>query len=500
MSDETISWEQLSSTLEKDLFLSSYQNRIAALENLISYLTKSEKVDNTSITEIQSVLLKHYSNFLDLKSIKLSTEILSLTFHTNKESLVKFVQAFNKFSTKHKSLAFNDLTVLSTWTDSIVSNFAKDEIYSKLIQDIIQSQIFIFDSIYTQKTDDDSKHKIRIRNSIEKSTRGALTHLSNDQITQYFKILTSDTESSIDAIITLIGLISFNSSSITEEERTLVIEYYKKVVLVSKLPLSNAPALSLSKHLFKALPSTFDLPKYFVESKLMSQIISSYKSSKENVRDLALENFGIAVSYESTEKTLTTVVDELLKALKSLSATDQKALVAKSLTLIPSNYEAVSNKIVSSLLNYVAKDQNEVSLNELLSAYFKHFLSSFQNDWATSNDAKSAALKGFKDPKLQLRKLWFTTLGSTLQSFELSDQLTHFLSENFAAFVSSSEEVFNNPTNNFKGITIPYVVSFIAGLIKGAEGRDDFFAKALADGNKPSVLTNPRVYSKFTTT
>lgn len=533
MSDEIISWEQLSSTLEKDLFLSSYQNRIAALENLISYLTKSEKVDNTSITEIQSVLLKHYSNFLDLKSIKLSTEILSLTFHTNKESLVKFVQAFNKFATKHKSLAFNDLTVLSTWIDSIVSNFAKDEIYSKLIQDIIQSQIFIFDSIYTQKTDDDSKHKIRIRNSIEKSTRGALTHLSNDQIAQYFKILTSDTESSIDAIITLVGLISLNSSSITEEERISVIEYYKKVVLASKLPLSNAPgldaffnkfctqedfkdsilpsleksilrspdlALSLSKHLFKALPSTFDLPKYFVESKLMSQIISSYKSSKENVRDLALENFGIAVSYESTEKTLTTVVDELLKALKSLSATDQKALVAKSLTLIPSNYEAVSNKIVSSLLNYVAKDQNEVSLNELLSAYFKHFLSSFQNGWATSNDAKSAALKGFKDPKLQLRKLWFTTLGSTLQSFGLSEQLTHFLSENFAAFVSSSEEVFNNPTNNFKGITIPYVVSFIAGLIKGAEGRDDFFAKALADDNKPSVLTNPRVYSKFTTT
>lgn len=531
MSGESNSWEQLSSTLEKDLFFSSYKDRITALENIESYLSQLKNSDDSSITEIQSLLLKHYSNFLDAKSIKFSTEILSHTFQLNKDSLLKFLQVFNKFVTKHKSLAFNDLTVLSTWIDSIVSKFAHDEIFATLIQEIIHAHLFIFDSIYSQKTDEDSKHKIRIRKSILKSTKTALSNLSESQVSEYIKSVT-DPKNSIDASVTIIGLISVNSSELKPEEKSAIIEYYKKVVLASKVPLSNASsldsffskfltqeelkdsvipvleksvlrspdlALSLSSYLYNALPSSFDLPKLFIDTKLFSQIISSYKSSKEHIRDLALKNFSTVIAHESEEKTLTTIADELLKALKTISAADQKAYVAKSLALIPSSFDAVSSKIVFSLQTYVSKDQNEISLNELLNAFFKHFLSSLQEGRTVSSDAKTTALKGFKDPKLYLRKLWFTNLGSNIEKLTLNEQLSQFVSENFPTFASASEEIFNSPTNNIKGIAIPYVVSVIANLASGIDGSSEFFEKALADGDKPSVLTNPRVYSRLTT-
>lgn len=531
MSGESISWEQLSSTLEKDLFLSSYKDRIAALENIKSYLSQLKSGDDGSITEIQSLLLKHYSNFLDAKSIKFSTDILSHTFQLNNDSLLKFLQVFNKFATKHKSLAFNDLTVLSTWIDSIVSNFAKHEIFASLIQEIIQAQLFIFDSIYSQKTEEDKTHKIRIRNSILKSTKTALSNLSESQVSEYIKSAT-DSKNPIDASVTLIGLISANSSELKSEDKSAIIEYYKKVILASKVPVSNTTgldpffskfltqdelkdsvipvleksvlrspdlALSLSSHLYKALPSNFDLPKLFIDTKLLSQIISSYKSSKENIRDLALDNFSTVIGHESEEKTLATIADELLKSLKTISAADQKAYLAKSLALIPSSFESVSSKIVSSLQTYVSKDQNEISLNELLNAFFKHFLSALQEGRNLSSDAKTAALKGFKEPKLHLRKLWFTNLGSNIEKLTLNEQLSEFVSENFATFSSASDDIFNSPTNNIKGIAIPYVVSVIANLAAGIDGSSAFFERALADGDKPSVLTNPRVYSKLST-
>ncbi|CCH46758.1 putative translational activator [Wickerhamomyces ciferrii] len=531
MSGESISWELLSSSLEKDLFLSSYKDRIAAFHKVESFLSQSREGQEKPITEIQSLLLRHYTNLLDNKSIELSTNILTQTFQLNKDSLPKFLQVFNKFVTKHICVAFNDLVVLSSWVNSILINFANDEIlFEKIVKEIASTQLFIFESLYNQFTSEDDRHKNRIRKSILKSTRSALSALSSTQVSKYIKSATTSTSLPMGAI-TVLGLISKNASQLTDEDKTSVNEYYKKIVLASKTPLTNASdlapffnkflsqdefeksllpslersilrspdlALPLTSNLLKSLPSSYDLPKYLTESKLLSQITSSYKSSKENVRELALDLYKVIIAYESTEDVLLKVADEFLKTLKSLSAAEQKALVAESLALIPIKFEKVSLKVASSLIAFVSKDQNEISLNELLTAFFKHILVPVKNGWEIPSDAKATVLKGLKDAKLQLRRLWAINLGSSIKNLEINEPLTQLITELFPALVQASEEVFSNPTNNIKGISIPYVVSVIANSIESLEGAESFISRTITETEKPSVLLNPRVYSKFT--
>jgi hypothetical protein len=514
----------------KDLFFSTAKDRIDAFGRLDTYVTNITDASDKSLVSIQAILLSYYNHLADSKtSVQQSTDLLHKIFSLNDTFPGTFTNAIVKVSATTRSIAYSDLNILSSWVNLIISKFSSDEKFNQIIPNLTTAKLQILDAVFHQ-TGIKDVHKERVRDLIVKSTTSSFRKLSDEQISLFVKAAVSS-KISVDASSTLIG--SLASRNLNDEDQKLIIDFYTKTALASKVPLNNPTSLDLffkkyvptdtfnslivpslektvvrsselslgfALPLFRSLQDTIDLPDCVVNSKLASQLVSGLKNSKETVRELAFKNFLIVIKCQTSEASLAKIVDELLKSIKTISAADQKALYYRILSAVPSNYEAVSSNIYSSLSALVSKDQNEVSLNAGLDAFFTHLFSAVYKGWDVSKEAKDVVLKGLKDLKIHLRKLWFENFGAVLESFDLNENLTLFVSEIFSTAVQGFEDVVANPTNNIKGINIPYVVLKIADIIRESQDVSGIFTKALESTDKPSVLLSSRVYSKLTTT
>lgn len=523
------SWDDLSSSLVKDLFFSTSKDRFRSFHKLHVYVENISDPSDKSLITIQAILVSYFNHLSDSKkSIIESANLLERIFDLNNSFLSSFVNAIVKVSSKGKSVAYSDLNILSSWINLIISKYSTSGKFDELIPTLITAQLQIFDSL-TYQIDPTDTHKERIRNLIMKSSTAALRKLSIDQTSLYLKSAIAS-KASIDSINALINALSVND--LAEDNVKQIIDYYIKIVLASKAPLNNPsglndffdkfiekpsldstiiPALekavvrsselslAFALPLFTSLSSSFDLPESLAKSKLLNQLVTGLKNSKETVRDLSLKILLIIIKTTSTEQSLAKLCDELLKTVKTVTAADQKASYYKVLFSIPSNIESISIKIYSSLLPLVAKDQNEVSLNAGLNAFFVHLFSAVSNDWTVSKETKDSLLKGFKEAKIQLRKLWFENFGLGVNSIELNDKLTSFIVEVFPTMVLGFEDILANPTNNIKGINVSYVTLFVANLIRNSADVSSVFEKALQNTDRPSILINSRVYSKLST-
>lgn len=520
-------WKEFSANLERDLLLLSRKTRDDTFKAIESHLESA--ASDESISGTQAIILKYLGHFADGSGIMATSSILSQTFDLKPESVKLVSKALFKMTSKHKSVALDNLHLIIIYVKVIVSKFASQVLFDEISADIIGTHLQILDCVYHQQSDHDDKHRLRIRKAITNVAKSIVSKLSESQVSQAVSTITAS-NGAIEPVLALSGVLA--SRPLTESDQKMIVDYYTKTVLASKVPITNlasfAPFLvkfvskdvltstivpslekaiirsselswSTSVELFAPLKSTVDLPEIFTSSKLLTQSISALKGSKENVRSLALKNFSVVCASDSTEETLSKVTDELLKAVKTISAADIKALFYNVISFIHP-FEAVSTKAVAVLTPLVSKDQNEISLDAGLNAYFAHFVGLLSSKAEVSKDSKDAITNGLKDTKLQLRRLWYSNFGSLLEATELNDSLVAFVTEVFPTMTTASEEIIFNPTTNIKAIVAPYVTLKISQMLNNCVDVEPLFANALSnDVKKLSVLTNSRIYSKFST-
>ncbi|QEU59335.1 Gcn1 [Kluyveromyces lactis] len=184
----------------------------------------------------------------------------------------------------------------------------------------------------------------------------------------------------------------------------------------------------------------------FVSSKCITQTFTSFKSSKDIVRESSLKSLISLLrsicsdSYD--ESSLQKLVDEAFKNMKTNLNTDYKIIISNLLINVPTFSNQVSSKIVNGLRAYISKESNETALNIMLSAFFHH-LSSLE----TADETSIAAIKsGFNENKLPLRKIWYNSFLSNLNTAKL-DIIVQLEDETLAYL----KEVFSNPLKNGEG-------------------------------------------------
>jgi hypothetical protein len=518
-------WKEFSTTMVKDLLFSSRKTRDDAFESLLNHLTP--RATDESINGAQALILKHYDHWSDPTAVTLATSILTKSLELKPDSAKLVINALLKITGGHKSVALQDLGVLMKFVNVIVYELSSDPLFDDLINDIITTQLQILDCIYSQKVEEDTKHKERIRTAIVKSTTFGVSKLSDAQVSQYITLISSS-KGSIEPVLSLSGILS--SRELSQDDQKKIVEYYTKTVLASKVLISNLSSFSpfllnfvnsnvldkvivpslekaiirsselslvISSELFEPMTQSLDLPQTIIKSKLLAQLISALKGSKENVRALALKNFTTVLKSKSSDETLLKIADELLKVVKTVSAPDIKVLFFRALSSIPAS-SVVSTKILSGLIPFVSKDQNELSLDAVLNAFFAHLIGALQAG-EVSKETKIAVTNGLKDAKPQLKRAWYSNFGACFEGAELNEALTKFAVEVFPTMLAASDEVIANPTANLKAIVVPYVTLVVAHIIKTSVDAYSLFVKALKNDDKPSILINARVYTKLST-
>ncbi|KAH3672228.1 hypothetical protein WICPIJ_010080 [Wickerhamomyces pijperi] len=518
--------EDISTDLEKDLFLSSFKSSKSTLDNLQHFVQKDD-VEDADLVKILNLLLKNYDKLFRTELIVRSNSLITEVLAKNTKFIAPILEKLNKLTSTFSTVSIDDLHILNHWVNLIVARFNSADFP---LSTAISIHLNLLANVYNQKLDHESQHTLRIRASLLKSSFKSYSKLTEDQVSAAVKQITTDKKASIDAVVAIISFVS-EEHQLAAADVELITNWYLTTVLASKAELKNLDSLKtffvkfISQETFDSkyitayekaiirssesslnvISFAFDntsqhlnLVKSIINSKLLSQFITSFKSSKETVRSLALKAFLAALKSKSAEESeLVKIVDELLKSLKTVSNADHKVLFNQTLANVSVEYaSSVSLNIVKGLSPLVAKDQNEVSLNEALLAFFTHVFAVIKTTDNILADLTTTITKGFKDAKLQLRKLWFENFGAQLSSSLTAEQL-QFIKTLLPVALAASDDVMSNPTKNINAITIPYVVLKLADI---TGSPSDVFQKALTDSEKvPSVLSNFRVYSKFTT-
>ena len=365
-----------------------------------------------------------------------------------------------------------------------------------------------------------NQHRKRIRESVLQATSKTFTHCfkHNGNASSYFsaicKIVLEDhtkLKLPVTGVVVIMGALTQSSIQLAPSQPALLhelkekyaekyIEFIGKEIIIGKNPpstfcleISLNPFLKefLTEESFKSqlLPNlekanlrspesafaiaaelyagvnakNINLLNIFTSSKLMTQSFSSFKSSKEAVRDISLHS--VITLFESIdienvdESDLLKYVDEIFKNIKSNLNADYKSLVSKILFAIPSSFEQVSAKIAQDLSIYVTKEGNENALNIMLLAFFSHYLTLSQ----PSADINKLIKNGFKEKKPSLKKCWFTSL------LEMSAKSTKEMLESFEAecleFISETlSHHFKHDHKNILACLIYFDAAYTLGI------------------------------------
>lgn len=251
--------------------------------------------------------------------------------------------------------------------------------------------------------------------------------------------------------------------------------------------------------IFSSVPAP-NISSVFAGSKLLTHIINGLKSSKETVREYASTTlasiFAHSVPSIST-KDLSSVIDELLKAYKSTSNADTKALLVASLANIPP-LESVTPHLIALLAPLAQKETGDKPLSELASVLVAHVSEAIIRDW---NSAAGATFtSGLANPKAQLRRVWAEKLGDYTykHSLNIDEKLVKFLRTLLPALRKTFDEVVKLPLLAITNSTIicAYVYVYLSMVCE-----DDFENVqkiALQDSaDKFSILVSPNILAKL---
>ena len=246
-----------------------------------------------------------------------------------------------------------------------------------------------------------------------------------------------------------------------------------------------------------------DLSVTFASSKLLTHIFNGLKSSKENVRLLALKTFELI--FENAlpsilEADVCKVIDEAAKTFKGTTNIESKVLLAQAFAVFTAHTETVAEKLLAALLPLVSKEQNESVLSGLVSVLSREYFGALSKNWAVAEKAQAQFKAGLELPKLPLRSIWAAYFGHLLLAGDnaQSQNTLELARALFPSLVLSLAAANKSPllTVANKGIVPAYVCIAVADLLSDEPGK--VIADTLAtQKDKFSILTSPQVLVKL---
>lgn len=394
--------------------------------------------------QTKELLLKSYNVYQDSASRTAVMEALTQFLKSS-----DFEKAFVKFvnHAAHSRMALTDTLTLIQWT-VLTSN-----------SDIVEAQA----SLLCNAAERSSKlHGLRIYKSVIANVKQSLLEYDPrnvaDLVTKacaqpaekgliYIGVLAEaaydlqpvkpaffsalDTEDNRKKIIALLVNALSGKTAIAEPSLVLFGRYLTHIVpcvqfvgdvlpsLEKAILRSSEVGLATGVALFKGC--NYDMSEHLPSSKLFTHIVNGLKSTKENVRSVALELFTLVVKSD--------VSQTLFTALKGTSNADAKLAIAKAIERIPHTKEP---SFLSGLAALVSKEPNEPVLEALVSAYVSSWADMKSDDFATIKS-------GLESVKWPVKRVWFTALAIQFGPSDMGDRLAP-ISENLRKAVDEADK------------------------------------------------------------
>lgn len=454
---------------------SSIKQRTDTLEKIIAYIDnhlnslEDDTCKKQEITLITLTILESYATYQDDESLsmvyKVFDKLLEITDNKLLGKLLLFIDAsVNKMSAKGHCVS--DFVVFIKWVIHFIStikceNTTLDTTLLKSLDVYINIAASLDESFPTENI---QKHHLKIREHVLNmtvrcfsQTNKKINLISKLNDLKYFDKIT--TKSPVAGAATLIGAVAkfaaLSRPELKEEFNALfmsqTVSFIGTQAILGKNAISPVGLVANLKPVFKyyltkeqldtiILPnlekaimrssdagfaialrlSEFGFYQYvdngwdsIINSKILDQHFTALKSSKESTKEASkLSLLRLFEVGEFTEATLTKLINQIFKNLKTNLNSDYKLLVSRFLSLLKvhGNLE-VSNLIVTSLNAYVSKETNEQVLHALLEAYFQR-----------ANILPEALLaehlptigKGLSEKKLIFKKIWVSGMLAAL--------------------------------------------------------------------------------------
>ncbi|KAK9454211.1 armadillo-type protein [Dipodascopsis uninucleata] len=546
-------WKNLKSTVFQDALTSSLKKRVNLFSSIIASL-KSREIEDEDLVTVMEVILTTYASYEDhqsrmivLQTIKALVErdlvLVSLSLVPRIESIVS----------QSKTMAVSDFFVILEWVNQIIPSSLSSGAPTTLLPDLIKLQCKCLYQCYAGE----KKHRLSV--AADKSTRNTLSLIfasHEDICSTYLDILFSTAISPPITAISLLGALAATAADLKVNQKPFVIisdnrqkyyNFFEKEILGSKASavitrvifksftpffedfLSEADFMTISTsierallrspetvlvaiipELIKSIPLSVDCSA-IVMKHLTSPLLSSFKSSKPEVRSNSLKAFcGFlkkACNVEYTSK----IAEEIVTPLRTnkITAADQRVLYARTLTSF-SHSESLSQLVPSGLIAVASKETNEPALSAILSGISYHVQFGLINNKKIEKPVLDGFLSGLSDKRQNLRRFWIMAVGEIAESIALkepNDAIISLFESVAPKLLDSWKEVNTNVSAAVLNKLIigafvitsitPTLLTLHSASITTAIAKAKIMETALTYTPKPSFLLSDSVYTKL---
>ncbi|KAE8335069.1 hypothetical protein BDV24DRAFT_14814 [Aspergillus arachidicola] len=548
-------WDQVKSgdleSLLVTLFSSSTSRRIRALQELRERI--GSDLPQQAREPLLGLLFKTYPRYVDRPSRQAVQQCLRSLLKTPVPTDdLKYLTEKLQAEASKSALSSTSALVLLEWCSVILQALSNDsETPLSAALDIIAADAKVLETCLA------SNPRPPVKQSALRVTRRALRAVfssvtwGDDAIRQSTRRLTSDSSSG-QKNAPFLGVISGvcarlpAKKPVLEEEKKSITNFYVKELVGSKTappahivdalsdffasfvsyedvmsdvipPLEKAilrsPEVVLSglvPSLCSSLPEQMDLSE-ILHSKLLKHLLSSMKSNNAAIRQGAVQSFESLLSMSKTENLLLKVTTEVVGPLKTQKITnpEQRAVYAQALSAtLPST--DVSKEVVQGFVPVFARESNEAALEQEIKAFCKHLAFLVQHKVKVNDDVINAIVKGSAEKRIPFRKLWQLSVGELLWNADSATLVSAEVEPFVTKFISKMKDLFNEvasnplPSAQNGSLSTAYVFLALAERLSSVQGFDkatweELVAQMMALSPKPSLLLNPKAYSKLTT-
>jgi hypothetical protein len=522
-------------------------------------VTDSKAFTPPDLQFLLDLLFETYPIYQDRESRRAVESILNaLANSQHATTTLAAIIDFLKQESLRKNIAPADAFVLVDWSSVLLQQFAKlPEQWSKWGSDLAVADAKLLETCMAAG---DSPKASRIQRSALVVTRRALRSLftseevGKDAFSKLLATFTAKSASPTAGNAVILGVIAGVSSRLAAVKPMLgqhkqdyytfyvreiigsrtqlpryicnglhdffdtfptVEELQKDIIPPIEKALLRAPEVVLNdiiSPMILALPKSMDMSS-ILHGNLLKPLLSNVKSTNATIRAGALRVFQALASRSLDETLLGKIADEVLNPLKQgkVTSAEQKVLHAQMLASLP-NSVSLAQRIPSALAPVALKEPNEQAVVAEVSAIIRYLTFGLHNAVSLEKSIIDVFSKGMADKRIPVRRLWAIRAAEVwwhLSPGQYSQpDIQAFCQSTLPTLVGMWQEVIANPVPATQTgmVTVAHFVTAI--LLTKANSVDDeklaaIYKKAdaasqvLALQPKPSLLLNPRVYTKL---
>lgn len=506
----------------------------------VDFLASIANLDDVVVSEAIQFVAGTYSLLTDKQTRSAAEDTLVSLISADNAGVTEFLASIDHITSQTAQIAVTDVLTALSWTNAVIEAVASNE---SVLPNLILAQAKL---LYKIVASPDSTRNSRIHASAIRTTRTSLVKTissNNNTVALFVNTLTQDKSVPVaDMVVlgTLAGAVvdvlpSHPGCHATFESlKPQVYNAYIQSFLASKVPLSTPIVSSLipffsdfttqedfdsvlvpaiSKAMLRA-PETvlvYIVPELLanlsalvdlsasVNDKLLSAFLSSFGSSKPQLREDSLKTLSIALNHCYSEDNRAKIATSICQSLKKVTNADQKVLYGKALHVIPTS-EKVSSAVVAGLNAIAFKEVNETALDSLASALSKHIAYSLAHGTECDKPVKEGLFKCLADNKKPVhRRIWATSLVKELESTSAGPQIDAFSTELETKLKPAYDEIVSNPATAVQNKGVAAAFAYLVLMNKLGNTSAQSLITTLQPVNSKPALLSYRTYTKLTT-